>query len=382
MQDIICFSHLRWDFVWQRPQQLLSRLAQGARVFFVEEPVTNTESYGEHLHVDKGQGTENVRVVRLVQPVKAHRWIGHGDPATQHSYETLLRGFLKQEGVVDPILWFYTPMALPFAKTLPHAGIVYDVMDELSTFKDAPEELLERADTLLKRADLVFAGGPSLWRARVGNNPNLHHFPSGVNEAHFARAARPGVKRPADLEGLSGPIVGYFGVIDERMDLELLGYLARERPDWQLVMLGPVVKIEEGDLPQAPNLHYLGMKAYEALPDYLAHFDVALIPFAINEATEFLSPTKTLEYLAAQKPVVSTPIPDVTQLYGEVVRVGATPEAFLQAVETTLAENSAAKAQRSERAKALLERYSWDTIAAAMARELEKLSEKSSQRVA
>ena len=222
MQDIVCFSHLRWDFVWQRPQHLLSRLSKNARVFFVEEPVTNLDSYGEHLHHFEGRGADNVRVVRFVQPAKDHRWLGHGDPATQGTYEKLLRGFLKQEGVTNPLLWFYTPMALPFAAALPHSGVVYDVMDELSTFKDAPEGLLKRADTLLKRADLVFAGGPSLWRSRVGKNPNLHLFPSGVDEAHFERATRSDVERPEDLLDIGGPVLGYFGVIDERMDLALL----------------------------------------------------------------------------------------------------------------------------------------------------------------
>ncbi len=382
MQDIVCFSHLRWDFVWQRPQHLLSRLSKHARVFFVEEPVTNLDSYGEHLHHFEGRGADNVRVVRLVQPAKDHRWLGHGDPATQDTYEKLLRGFLKQEGVTNPLLWFYTPMALPFAKALPHGGVVYDVMDELSTFKDAPEGLLKRADTLLKRADLVFAGGPSLWRSRVGKNPNLHLFPSGVDEAHFERATRSDVERPEDLLDIGGPVLGYFGVIDERMDLALLKHLAEERPDWHVVMLGPVVKIEATSLPQAPNLHYLGMKAYEDLPGYLAHFDVALIPFALNEATEFLSPTKTLEYLAADKPVVSTPLPDVVGLYGEVVRVGATPAAFLRAVEAALAEDRAAKTQRHERAQTLLTRYSWDAIATAMAHELEQVGERAVESVA
>ena len=382
MQDIVCFSHLRWDFVWQRPQHLLSRLSKNARVFFVEEPVTNLDSYGEHLHHFEGRGADNVRVVRFVQPAKDHRWLGHGDPATQGTYEKLLRGFLKQEGVTNPLLWFYTPMALPFAKALPHGGVVYDVMDELSTFKDAPEGLLKRADTLLKRADLVFAGGPSLWRSRVGKNPNLHLFPSGVDEAHFKQAVQKDVKRPEDLADVDGPVLGYFGVIDERMDLGLLEHLATQRPDWHIVMLGPVVKIDEGDLPRAPNLHYLGMKAYEDLPGYLAHFDVALIPFALNEATEFLSPTKTLEYLAAGKPVVSTPLPDVVDLYGEVVRVGATPAAFLRAVEAALAEDRAAKTQRHERAQTLLTRYSWDAIAAAMAHELEQVGERAVESVA
>ena len=382
MQDIVCFSHLRWDFVWQRPQHLLSRLSKNARVFFVEEPVTNLDSYGEHLHHFEGRGADNVRVVRLVQPAKDHRWLGHGDPATQKVYESLLRGFLKQEGVTNPLLWFYTPMALPFASSLPHTGVVYDVMDELSTFKNAPEGLLKRADTLLKRADLVFAGGPSLWRSRVGKNPNLHLFPSGVDEAHFKQAVQKDVKRPEDLADVDGPVLGYFGVIDERMDLGLLEHLAKQRPDWHVVMLGPVVKIEATSLPQAPNLHYLGMKAYEDLPGYLAHFDVALIPFALNEATEFLSPTKTLEYLAAGKPVVSTPLPDVVGLYGEVVRVGATPAAFLRAVEAALAKDRAAKTQRHERAQTLLTRYSWDAIAAAMARELEQLAERVVERVA
>lgn len=368
MQDLICISHLRWDFVWQRPQQLLSRLAQHYRVHFVEEPVTDTEIEHPYLETYPGRtpGAQPVTVVRLHYPSKEHYWIGHQDERTQQRYERLLLDYLEAEEILDPILWLYTPMAAPFVQVIEPQLLIYDVMDELSAFKGA-SAALQRADRdLLQRADLVFTGGVSLYRARQQQHDNIHLFPSGVDIDHFARADRDACERPADIADLSSPILGYFGVIDERMDRELLAQLAQTHPEWQILMVGPVIKIDPAELPQAPNLHYPGMKDYNELPVYLAHFDVALVPFAMNEATRHLSPTKTLEYLAAHKPVVSTPIPDIIELYGDYVRIGATPAAFTQQVEAALAASPAERQARRQREQALLDRYTWDSIAAQM----------------
>jgi UDP-galactopyranose mutase len=366
MEDLVCISHLRWDFVWQRPQHLLSRFAQQYRVLFVEEPISSTEISKPRLEVLNRQTPQgrHVTVLRLLQPVEENRWIGHGDELTQKTYTKFLNTFLKTEGYNDPVLWLYTPMALPFVHTIRHKALIFDVMDELSAFKGAPPELIEQERKLLKASDIVFTGGVSLYRSKLPHNPNTHLFPSGVEIPHFARAARRDhFDRPAELADLSGPILGYFGVIDERMDLALIAQMAQERPEWQMVMIGPVVKISEADLPQAPNIHYLGMRSYEQLPAYLAHFDVALIPFALNESTRFLSPTKTLEYMAAHKPIVSTPIRDVIELYGDVVRVSYSPEEFSHHVECALAEDAKT---RYARETSLLAQHSWDSIAQRM----------------
>jgi glycosyltransferase involved in cell wall biosynthesis len=243
---------------------------------------------------------------------------------------------------------------------------LYDVMDELSAFKGAPAELKAADLRLLGQADVVFTGGVSLYRARLPYAENIHLFPSGVEVDHFARAAHEALPAPSDLAEVPHPIVGYFGVIDERMDLPLLTAMAGAHPDWSIVMLGPVIKIEPDELPQAPNLHFLGMKDYRVLPEYLAKFDVALVPFAMNESTRFLSPTKTLEYMAAEKPVVATPIPDIIELYGDFVRIGATAPEFIAQVEAALAETPAERQERRLRVSKLMGMHTWDHIAEEM----------------
>jgi UDP-galactopyranose mutase len=374
MQDLICISHLRWDFVWQRPQHILSRLAKQYRVFFVEEPVTDPEVDEPRLDIAQGRGENPVTVIRLMQSAREQRWIGHNDPETQSTYENLLAEYFAQ-GSEDRILWLYTPMAAPFVDVLKPSLLVYDVMDELSAFKGAPAALREQDRYMLGKADVVFAGGVSMYRARLPYASNIHLFPSGVEIEHFARAATQTMPRPEDITQMSGPIIGYFGVIDERMDMPVLAKLAASHPDWNIVMLGPVVKIDPGELPQAPNLYFLGMKEYEELPSYLAYFDVALVPFAMNEATRYLSPTKTLEYLAAGKPVVAAPIADIVELYGDYVRIGETPEDYVTHVESALAETQAERQERATRVEKLLQLYTWDYIAG----EMQKLIEAAQQ---
>ncbi|MEZ4869138.1 MAG: glycosyltransferase [Caldilineaceae bacterium] len=373
MHDLICISHLRWDFVWQRPQHLLSRLAQQHPLLFVEEPVTDTEIKDPYLETYPGRtpgahgdGAATVTVARLHYPSQDHYWIGYNDARTQRCYEKLLLEYLTHRGSPNPLLWLYTPMGAPFVETLQPRLLIYDVMDELSAFKGAPADLKEADRRLLQQADLVFTGGLSVYQARQPYHDNIHLFPSGIEIDHFARAATEAFARPADMAELAAPLLGYFGVIDERMDLPLLAHVAAAHPEWNLVMVGPVIKIAPDELPQAPNLHYLGMKDYADLPAYLAHFDVTLVPFAMNEATRYLSPTKTLEYLAAHKPVVSTPIPDIIALYGDYVHIGHTPDEFVTQVEKALTRDAAEQAQRRAQEKRLLAQHTWDRIAAQM----------------
>lgn len=357
-QGIVVFSHLRWDFVYQRPQHLLTRLAGWRRVLFIEEP---WHTPGADPAWELSQPQAGVAVARLHTPLAAP---GFHD---EHigTFRELLPELLAGERISEYVAWLYTPLALPLAQALAPQAVVYDCMDELSAFAHAPPALLQREDELMRWADLVFTGGPSLYRAKRDRHPSVHCFPSSVDTAHF-RQARAGMAEPPDQAELPGPRLGFYGVIDERVDTALLGALASAHPEWQLVIIGPVVKIDPATLPRQPNIHYLGQRSYQELPAYLAGWDACLLPFARNEATRFISPTKTLEYMAAELPIVSTPIADVAEPYGEIVYLGDTAEAFIGACERALAASPAERAERATKMRAVLARTSWDTTAAAM----------------
>ena len=332
--DLVCLSHLRWDFVYQRPQHLLSRCAGERRVYFVEEPII-AEGWAR---LDVSQPSANVWVVR---PHLPEGLVHEQQEAIQRA---LLSGFFIGHGIEHYVLWYYTPMALGFTRHLSPLATVYDCMDELSLFAGAPPLLRERERELLRRADLVFTGGQSLYQAKRTQHHNVHAFPSSVDRAHFAQA-RTALDEPTDQRQVPRPRLGYYGVIDERIDLDLVGEVARLRPDWQLVLVGPVVKIDAEQLPRRSNIHYLGIKGYTDLPSYLASWDVAIMPFAHNDATRFISPTKTLEYLAAGKPVVSTSITDVATPYGKqgLVQLADTAEDFVAAAERAMSEQQEAR---------------------------------------
>jgi UDP-galactopyranose mutase len=257
-------------------------------------------------------------------------------------------------------------MALPLAQTLRPRGVVFDVMDELSAFAGAPQEMKDLEAATLAWADVVFTGGPSLYRAKLGRHENLHCFPSSVDAAHFGQARS--IDEAPDQAHLPHPRLGFYGVIDERMDLGLLDFLATSHPDWQIVMVGPVVKIDWAWLPKQPNLHFLGQRQYAELPSYLAGWDVCLLPFALNESTKFISPTKTLEYMAAELPIVSTPITDVAEPYGRIVYLGNTHDEFVAACEQALAATSEELERRVQQMRQVLATTSWDNTAAAMER--------------
>lgn len=364
--DLICLSHLRWDFVFQRPQHLMSRFAAERRVFFLEEPVACEGP--DRLEVE----TTPEGVIRVVPRLargdgrrerKGGR-DGGGDPEARQ--RRLLDGLLRERGLRDFVLWYYTPMALGYSRHLRPRAVVYDAMDELSLFALAPPELAERERELLRRADVVFAGGPSLFEARRDRHPNVHCFPSSIDAAHFRRARR-GLDDPEDQTGVPRPRLGFFGVLDERLDRDLLAALADLRPDWHVVMVGPVVKIDPASLPRRANIHYLGLKPYAELPRYIAGWEAAVMPWILNDATRFISPTKTPEYLAAGRPVVSTPVPDVVRTYGPeagpaggLVRIADTPEAWVAELEDLLATTPEERDAWLRRVDAFLARTSWE----------------------
>ncbi|HEX7985640.1 MAG TPA: glycosyltransferase, partial [Duganella sp.] len=352
---IIVFSHLRWDFVFQRPQQIMSRLAQHYRILFVEEPARR-EGAGALLC---SSPAPNVTVCRPHTPLAS---VGFHDDQI-----ALLRPLLADLAPPgdDPIVWFYTPMALPLLQPLHPRLVVYDCMDELSGFRNPPRQLLQRETALLKIADLVFTGGPSLYEAKRGRHRNVHCLPSSVDAAHFRRALDRADSHPAQA-AIPHPRLGYYGVIDERFDAGLLAALADAHPEWQLVMVGPVVKIDPASLPHRPNIHYLGQQSYEALPRFLAGWDVCLLPFALNAATRYVSPTKVLEYMAAELPVVSTPIADVAGPYGEVVAIGGGHADFIAACAAALARTPAQGAATARRMRETVAGTSWNATAERM----------------
>jgi UDP-galactopyranose mutase len=352
--DLVCLSHLRWDFVYQRPQHLLSRCAEGRRVFFFEEPVHD----GGPLRLEiKERGRVRVVVPHLPEGLTS-------DVAREAAQRSMVERMLADHGVKDYVLWYYTPMALQFTRHLRPRAVVYDCMDELSAFKGASPLLRGLESELMSRADLVFTGGQSLYEAKRDRHPRVYAFPSSIDAAHF-RTAREIDAEPEDQAAVPRPRLGFFGVIDERLDTGLLDEVARLRPEWQLVMIGPVVKIDPAALPRRANIHYLGMKSYGELPAYLSGWDVALLPFARNESTRFISPTKTPEYLAAGRPVVSTSIRDVARPYGQegLVRIADTAEEFVEACEAALAEDAGA---RQDKVDAFLSQTSWDGTWASM----------------
>jgi UDP-galactopyranose mutase len=355
MPTIVVFCHLRWDFVYQRPQQLLSRLAQHYRVMFVEEPVF---AHGAPF-MEQTSPAPNVTVCRPHTPILAGGF--HDDQIP------LLRPLLA--GLVppgqQPIVWFYTPMALPLLQELQPGLVVYDCMDELAAFKNPPKQLLQRESALLNLADLVFAGGPSLYQAKRERHANAHCFPSSVDVRHFEQALQRDNSHPAQA-GIKHPRLGFYGVIDERFDIDLTAALADAHPEWQIVLVGPVLKIDPASLPRRPNIHYLGQQPYQALPQLLAGWDVCLLPFALNEATRFISPTKVLEYMAAELPSVSTPIADVAQPYGHVVAIADGADEFIGACEAALAMPAGAAAALRATMRAIVAGTSWDVTAAGM----------------
>ena len=372
--DLVVLSHLKWPWVWQRPQHLVSRFARrraaaGARTFFVEEPVVADVEEPALRTQQLGDVTQVFLVLpRSLSPVprsEAHPDDrGFEDPAATRLYGPLLAELLGDRPTA-PDVWLYTPMALDIAQHLAGGRLVYDVMDDLASFKDAPQGLVLRQRRLLSQADVVFTGGPSLHQSVLRQRAEgVHLFRSGVETEHYAESRR--LREPHER-----PVAGYVGVLDERLDLELLGEMARRLPDWTIRVVGPVAKIDHADLPAGPNLEYPGMARYEDLPAVMAGFDVALMPFALNDATRSISPTKTLEYLAAGLPVVSTRVPDVVGDYADVVHLADDGAGFADACRHVLGHDQAA---RDRRVRPLQTRQEWDHIASEMTRLLETSS--------
>jgi glycosyltransferase involved in cell wall biosynthesis len=356
MDSIIVFSHLRWDFVYQRPQHLLSRLSKTYHIIFFEEPVYTPGK--SELQISSP--LPNLTICRPLTSVNEQGF-------TEKQIDCL-RGMVQSIAArnMPDVAWFYTPMALPLADELSPRCVVYDCMDELSLFKDPPPNLLMREKELLEKADIVFTGGPSLYKAKRSRHRNVHCFPSSVDANHFRQALDRNIAHPSQ-SSLPCPRLGFYGVIDERLDTALIGAVAAARPDWQIVLVGPVVsKIDPSTLPDSPNVHYMGQQAYKDLPRFLAAWDVCLMPFAMNDATRFISPTKSLEYMAAELPIVSTPVTDVVDAHSDVVDIASTPEEFISACEHALEMSDEERFAKLRAMREKLAHTSWDATAASM----------------
>lgn len=366
VNDLVVLSHLRWPWVWQRPQHLVSRLARrraaaGGRTWFIEEPTTGDVSEPQLGHEQRDGIT---RVWLVVPPGKRAAEVHGFDADGGEDYGELLAGLLAEHGSPPcPDVWLYTPTALAIAERLHPGRLAYDVMDDLSSFRDAPQGLVLRQRRALAEADVVYAGGRSLHRAVVAQGRrDCHLFPSGVETAHYERARE--LRQPRQQH-----VAGYVGVIDERLDLPLLDDLAGRLPDWTIRVVGPVTKVDSAALPAAPNVEYPGLTAYERLPEMMAGFDVALMPFALNEATRSISPTKTLEYLAAGLPVVSTRVPDVVADYSGVVHLADDAAGFATACRDVVRHCAE---DRDRRLRPVQARHEWDDIAEQMGQLLDQ----------
>lgn len=362
--DLVVTSHLRWSFVWQRPQQLLSRLARHHRILFVEEPVFAPEGQTPAATLEEVMPNVTVLTPQVTQAecgdTPLWLWPCRGRITRQ------VRDSLRTLKFADCALWLYTPTPDFMLDAVQPEMLVYDVMDELANFHFAPPQLKENEKRLLGQAAVVFTGGASLYDAKKQFNPNTHLFASGVDGKHYEKACASETTIPEWMEAIPGPRATYIGVIDERLDYDLIRAMAAARPDVQFVMCGPVVKVDPSQLPQGPNLHYPGQQQYADLPRILKGSDLCLMPFARNEATKFISPTKTLEYMATHRPIVSTPITDVERFYSDIVFLADTPEAFVAQIDAALNETPAERARKHRREEKILAEQAWDAIADSM----------------
>lgn len=358
---MIVHSHLRWDFVWQRPQQILSRLARTRPVLYVEEPAFLADTRTVSLDITEPHGNVFRVVPRLRTDLRTRR--DEASLLTRALVQALIGEGGRFAGVFqNAVQWFYTPLPAPtMLGAFAECGVVYDCMDELSQFRFAPPELIEAESVLLERADIVFTGGRKLYESKSRHHSNVHFFGCGVDADHFAKARTESTPIAAELRDLPRPIFGYFGVIDERLDYGLMDRLAESFEHGSVVLVGPVVKVDPAELPKRANIHWLGQQPYERLPEYVKAFDVCLMPFALNAATEYINPTKTLEYMAAGKPIVSTPVWDVVRNFTPIVEV-ATRDEFVYAATTAMRMEPSRLAAGIERAR----RSTWESTVAEM----------------
>jgi glycosyltransferase involved in cell wall biosynthesis len=384
---IIVHCHLCWDWVWQRPQQFISRLSQRHKILFVETVAPAPDLARPLARYRTAQNFPNVTILTLQFPT----WRWSNGKYVDGERRRIVQEFIAGPGAgqfEDPVQWFYDPMAVPaFAGQMSEVLTVYDCMDELSKFRCAPPEIVQREAELLKRADVVFTGGRKLFEAKSEHNDNCHFYGCGVDCEHFGKALAAETAVPEDLAAILSsvaapplaaraalpirrkPILGYFGVVDERMDYELITRLADANREWSVVMIGPTTKVDESVLPKRPNLHWLGQRSYMDLPAYCKGFDVCLMPFALNESTEFINPTKALEYMATGRMIVSTAVPDVVRNFGAVIKIAKEHDEFIRLCREAVEKPEPDAIKRGSRMAC---ENTWERIVARMEEHIEE----------
>src|SRR6266850_2778615 len=366
---ILVHCHLCWDWVWQRPQQFISRLSERHKILFVETVAPAPDLARPLARYRIAQNFRNVTILTLQFP----SWRWHDGKYVDAERRRIVQEFIAGPAAgqfEDPVQWFYDPMAVPaFGGKMDEVLTVYDCMDELSKFRCAPPEIVEREGELLKRADVVFTGGQKLFEAKSRHNDNCHFYGCGVDCDHFGKARAKEAKVAADLAGISKPVLGYFGVVDERMDYELIARLADANREWSVVMIGPTMKVDEAMLPKRPNLHWLGQRSYMDLPAYCKGFDVCLMPFALNESTEFINPTKALEYMATGRMIVSSAVSDVVRNFGTVVKIARDPQEFVSLCREAVERP---EHDRIERGLIMASENTWEKIVGKMEEHIEE----------
>ncbi len=330
----------------------MSRFAQYDRVYFIEEPVY--ESSGKSF-LEINKDGKNLWIVT------SHLLESYSQDEIVFQQKILLSSLYSEEKIQNYIHWYYTPMSLAISNHLQPELVVYDCMDELSNFKFAPADLKQKEKDLFRMADLVFTGGHNLYHAKKNLHNNIFPFPSSIDKDHFMQA-RTRKDIPLDQKNIKQPVFGFYGVIDERFDIELLREVSIRKPEWSFVIIGPVIKIDPATLPQSSNIHYLGPKQYDELPHYLAGWDIAMIPFLLNDSTRYISPTKTPEYLAAGIPVLSSAIVDVVNPYelNNLVHIYNDVNSFIIKGESELAKTSVGKRKWLRNVDLFLQENSWD----------------------
>jgi glycosyltransferase involved in cell wall biosynthesis len=358
---IIVHCHLRWEGVWQRPQQFLSRISKHHRVLFVEGPQLVETNDAPTYKLLPAPNFPHVMVMQTFFPSSRFHdgvWVdAERLRLLQEAMAVPLAGQFD-----EPVQWFYDPMAVTaFVGKMEERAVVYDCMDQLSQFKFAPPELIQREKELLAKADVVFCGGRKLHESKSRLNSNCHFYGCGVEIEHFGKARSQDLAVPHDLDFIHRPMLGYFGVVDERLDYELIEKLADANPDWSIVIIGPLAKVDPNALPVRVNIYWLGKRDYAQLPAYTKAFSVCLMPFALNEATEYINPTKALEYMATGKQIVSSAVPDVVSNFSSVVKVASSHEEFIQFCREAVATPDQSAIQRGVE---MAEQNSWDSIVA------------------
>jgi glycosyltransferase involved in cell wall biosynthesis len=354
--DIVVFSHLRWNFVYQRPQHILSRLAKSYNILFIEEPFQ--------------PNAENEKTSSIHQ-VLPNLSVFNTHAENINATLKLVKENLGSQTI--DIAWFYSPSFVNALHIFSFDKVVFDCMDELTLFKNAPQSLIEQEKQLMSKSDIVFTGGKSLYSAKQKHHHNVHCFPSSVDRKHFEKAQN-GIKVPEEMDAFSSIVVGYYGVVDERIDYELLEKTAQLCPTVDFVLIGPFAKVNPESLPSLPNIHFLGMRNYEQLPNYLKRFDIAMMPFAMNDSTKFISPTKTLEYMAGGKSIISTPVYDVVRDYDKHIEIVENAEQFATAINKLICQH---KASHCLKYREILDRTSWDNTVSRMQNLMEQLIEES-----